>query len=307
MRIFLLLTFLTSLACTAHAQTEVVTSAPVPSAPKDTSYWRKGSQLGFNLSQASFSKNWKSGGTNNISFAALARAKAEYIRGRASWRSELDFQYGGVQNQGQGFRKSQDKIFIDSKYGHNFSKNWSFYGSLNFFSQFAHGFKYSTDPNGQVLAKYVSNFMSPGYFTESIGVEYKPADYFFVRMGTGTLRQTVVQDTTLHNQEPTNYGVHVGKKVRNEIAFQAMASFERDIAKNLTLKARYTGFYNYTTIADPRNWDHRIETSFVAKINRYVSTSLSAIMIYDRDADRDVQVSYQLGFGLLATIGAVDK
>jgi hypothetical protein len=99
----------------------------------------------------------------------------------------------------------------------------------------------------------------------------------------------------------------VGKKVRNEIAFQAMASFERDIAKNLTLKARYTGFYNYTTIADPRNWDHRIETSFVAKINRYVSTSLSAIMIYDRDADRDVQVSYQLGFGLLATIGAVDK
>jgi len=287
----------------------VIMPAVEPSpAPKDTTYWKKGMMLGANLTQATFSKNWKSGGTNNLSFSLLAQARAEYIRGQISWRSEMDFQYGSVRNQGQGYRKSLDKLYLDSKVGHKLATHWDLFASLNLFSQFAQGFTYSTDPvTNAIMAKYVSAFMAPGYITESAGVEYKPITYFFLRIGAATLRQTLVRDTTLHRQEPTNYGVPVGRRVRNEVALQIVASFEKDVAPNINLKTRYTGFYNYTTLADPQQWDHRLETGIVARVNKYISTSIMGLMIFDRDADTDVQVSYQLGLGFLATLGNFDK
>jgi hypothetical protein len=289
----------------AQAQTTLVDSAKA--APKDTTYWTKGLMFGANINQANFSKNWKAGGVNNTSFSAAVYAKAEYIKGKTSFRSEVDLQYGSVRNQGQNLRKSLDRMFIDTKLGHNISPNWSLYASLNFFSQFAQGFKYDKGANGEDSASYVSRFMAPGFFTESVGFEYKPVSYFFLRLGTGTLRQTIVNDSTIYHHVPTNYGVPIGKTVRNEFALQVQANFEKDIAKNMNLKARYTGFLNYSSIADPKTWDHRIETTLTARINRYVSTTLTGIMIYDKDADNDIQVSYQLGLGLLATLGKVEK
>jgi len=45
-------------------------------ATTDSSYWKGGVELGFNAAQATFSSNWKSGGTHNISrldFMATAK------------------------------------------------------------------------------------------------------------------------------------------------------------------------------------------------------------------------------------------
>jgi hypothetical protein len=305
-KLLLLFTLLPTLARSQTILTDSVLVAPLP-VLKDTTYWKKGIQMGINLTQANFSKNWKAGGSNNFSFSAFTYAKAEYIRDKVSFRSEADFQYGAIKNAGQDMRKSLDRLFLDTKYGHNISKNWSLYTSVNFFSQFAQGFTYGKRVDGRDSAAYVSAFLAPGFVTESIGFEYKPVSYFFARFGTGTLRQTIVTDTTIYRNVPTNYGVPRGKKVRNELALQVQANFEKDIAKNLNLKARYTGFLNYQTIDDPKTWDHRIETTLLARINKYVSTTLTAILIYDKDADNDVQVSYQLGLGMLATFGKVEK
>lgn len=289
------------------AQTPAPAEAPAALAPpKDTTYWRKKIKFGANLTQANFSGNWKAGGVNNLSFATLMQGFAEYKRDRNSFRSEIDFQYGAVKNQGQDFRKSLDRIFIDTKYGRNLSKSWSLYSSLNFLSQFARGFNYGkNDSTGEVTATRISQFFAPAYLTESVGFEYKPVDYFFARFGTGTLRQTFVTDTTLYRntEGQKNYGVPIHKVVRNEFALQVMASFEKDIAKNINLKARYIGFFNYITIGQPKTWDHRLEATLLAKVNKYVSATVSSIMIYDLDSDPKPQLSYQLGLGVLAVFG----
>ena len=283
-------------------------TVPLAQPAKDTTYWAKSLKVGANLTQATFSDNWKAGGTNNLSFTALLNAKADYLRDRHTFRSEIDFQYGAVNNAGQGFRKSLDRLFVDTKYGYGIAKSWSLYSSVNLLSQFAQGFAYK-DSAGETRARLLSQFFSPAYLTESFGFEYKPADYFFLRFGTGTLRQTFVIDTTLYRNTPDqkNYGVPIGRRVRNEFALQVMGSFDRDIAKNINLKARYIGFYNYRTLGDPRTWDHRVEAIVLAKVNKYISASVSSILIYDQDADPDVQFSYQLGLGLLATFGGINK
>ena len=297
------------LAAAAHAQVPL----PAPPedkqqvAPKDTTYWSRTFKFAANLTQANFSSNWKAGGVSNISYSTLLQAKANYIRGRHTWNSEVDFQYGSVKNAGTAFRKSLDKLYIDSKYGYAFAKAWSFYGSLNLLTQFDNGYKYIqvADPtSGDKLEQgiLISRFFAPAYITQSTGVEYKPVDYFFIRFGTGTLRQTIV-GRQVDSALTKNYGVPFGKKVRNEVAFQLMASFDRDIMKNINLKVRYITFINYEKLATLADYDQRLEATLLAKVNKYISTTASALLIYDRDADDKVQFNQTLGLGLLIAIG----
>lgn len=262
------------------------------------SHWKKSLNFGINANQASFSDNWKGGGVNSIALGTLLNVKAIYDRDRMNWSNEADFQYGVVRNQGQNTRKTADRIFFDSKFGYKFrNPKWQFFGSLNFTSQFAPGYRYDKDVNNNEVEKTISLFMSPGFLTQSLGLEHKPKDYFWLRMGVATLRQTFVLDTTIYKQEPTNYGVPIGKKARHEGAFQLTANFDKEIAKNMTLKARYMTFLNYDLIDRPEQIDHRLDMNLIAKVNKYVNVNLAVIVLYDYDMDLSVQTSQLLSLG----------
>ena len=100
-------------------------------------------------------------------------------------------QYGKIKNKNQLQKKNNDRIFWDNKAALQLSKNWYFFGSVTFESQFDNGFSYAGGTDGEVPT-LISRFMSPGYLTESVGFEYKPSKYFSTRIGTGTARQTFV-------------------------------------------------------------------------------------------------------------------
>ena len=138
--------------------------------------------------------------------------------------------------------------------------------------------------------------MAPGYLTESIGFEYKPVKYFWLRIGTGTARQTFVSDTSLYKTNPKNFGVTPGKSFRNELAFQFVTNFDKNIAQNLNLKSHYTMFVNYEKF---NNVDHRFDLTLAARVNKLVSVSVAGIVLYDDDASTKVQASQSLGFGLM--------
>src|SRR5688500_14500784 len=79
----------------------------------DTLRWKKKINFGLNLNQASFSSNWKAGGINSIGFNSLFNYKANYKQNRDSWDNEIDLAFGFVNNSGQGYRKTMDRIFLD--------------------------------------------------------------------------------------------------------------------------------------------------------------------------------------------------
>lgn len=266
---------------------------------KDTTYWTRGLQVGLNFNQAAFSSNWKGGGVNSIAFGGIIKAKANYAKEKWSWTNDLLLEYGMVKNKGQEMRKTADRIFLDSKLGYQISAKWNFYASLSFLSQFDKGYKYVPDASGIERSILISQLFSPAYLTESVGLEWKPLTYFGVRFGAGTIRQTIVMDKELYKNEPTNYGVPIGQTVRNEMAFQLLATFDKNLATNLNLKASYLMFANYETLAAT---DHRLEMVVTAKINKYINTTLSGIMLYDQDQDTQVQISQVLALGILYSL-----
>lgn len=259
-------------------------------------YWRNLTSFGLNVNQVAFSENWGAGGVNSLSLGGQFSYKTDYNKEDKNLASELILQYGTLNNKGQLARKTIDRIFLDNKVALKLSKSWYFFGSLNFESQFDLGFAFSKDAQGNEKRTLLSKFMAPGYLTQSFGFEYKPAKHLFLRIGTGTARQTFVLDKDLYLTNPKNFGVVPGKTFRNELAFQLVGSYDKDIAKNLNLKSRYSVFANYETLS---RIDNRLDLTLTASVNRLINVSLAGIILYDDDMASKVQASQAMAFGLV--------
>lgn len=259
-------------------------------------YWRNWTAFGINVNQATFSDNWGGGGVNSLALGGQFSYKTDYTKDDKNYVAEFLLKYGKLKNKGQLSRKTADRIFLDNKVSFKLSKNWGFFGSVNFESQFDMGYSYSKNAQGNEMRTLLSRFMAPGYLTESIGFEYKPTKSFFIRIGTGTARQTFVLDTTLYKTNPKNFGVTQGNSFRNELAFQIVGAIDKDIAKNLNLKSRYTMFANYEQLS---TIDNRLDLTLTAQVNRLINVSIGAIVLYDDDTADRVQASQAMSFGLV--------
>ena len=265
---------------------------------KDTSYWKTGKQFGANFSNAGFS-NWTAGGQNATGFNVFFNTKGEYARDKTSWVNDLQLQYGILDN-GTGVKKSIDRVFFDTKVGRKLSKVWSLVGGLNFQTQFTAGYKYGATSDKDVK---ISNLFAPAFITEYIGLEWKPKPFFNVVFAPGALRQTIVSDDDVREKKngvlQPAYGVPVGQSLQNDVGImQVVATFDKDIAKNVNLKLRYQLFVQANKIA---NMDNRLDAKLAAKINKYFSATFDLILLYDDDQSFEVQQARNLGLGFLYT------
>jgi hypothetical protein len=121
----------------------------------------------------------ESRGVNSIAFGSILNGNAKYAKEKWSWDSQLELIYGLVKNEGQEFRKSNDRIFLDSKVGYKINDKWGYFTSLNFITQFSQGFDFTQDD--PIL---ISSFFSPAFLTTGFGFEYKPNEEFALRFGS---------------------------------------------------------------------------------------------------------------------------
>lgn len=277
---------------------------PVPTDPiagqvlVDTS-WTTEFSAGLNFNQAAFSGNWKSGGINSIAFGSIIAGKANYTKDRLTWDNEMELLFGIVNNEGERTRKSNDRIFLDSKVGYKMSGNWSAYFSLNFLSQFAKGYNFHENDS----VTLISNFLAPGYLTSSLGFEYKPNQEFALRLSPFSPRFTFVTDKSLYLTVPENYGVPIGETLRTEwLALQIYATYDKNITETFNIKSRYQLFANYETL-DWKTLDHRLDITLTAKITNLINVTLTSINLYDIDQDPGVQYSQTLALGILYKVG----
>ena len=260
-------------------------------------YWKKNITFGLNFSQSAFTGNYAAGGVNAVALGTSFIYHTEYNKAPFSYVSELNLQYGVSKNKGQGKRKTNDRIYFDNKVASQLSKHWYLFGSLTFESQFDKGYNYVDNGNGTFTSQYISNFMSPGYLTEALGFEYKPTGYFDLRLGTGTARQTFVLDHDIHRFQTDNYGVDTNKTVKNDLAFQMVALFDKDIAKNIHLNTRYALFIPYGQ--DLKYITHRVDMVLSARVNRLINVTINGTLLYDKHTSTDAQATEGLALGML--------
>lgn len=288
-----------------HAQEAAPVAKAAAPAPKDT-LWRKKFEVGLTASQTTISNNWTAGGANAYAFSGFFNGSANYKSERITWDNRLELLYSTVWASPNLPRKANDRIWLDSKVGYNFSEDWSFFASGNFQSQFYRGETYTqvTLPNGDqpVVPTTISSFMAPGFLTQSIGLEYKPVKYFYIRFGLISARQTFQLSQEVANTLPDNYGLPFGRTgVRNEGASQIQAEFNKEIMKNITVLLRAFAFKAWQTKWNSEEINSRFDLNITAKVNKYISANFQAIALYQKEQHPFWQFSTALSAGFLYT------
>ena len=243
----------------------------------DTSYWKSKYESTLGFSHTSLT-NWAKGGENySISSNLLHNIYQDYKRKNLSWNNYLGIAYGISKQQSiEGLRKTDDKINFLTKGGLYAWRHWDYTGFFEFKSQFSNGFAY---PN---VKDHISRFMAPAYFQLSIGMNYKPADYFSVFISPVGARLTVVTDTSLTHRQEGAYGITGDNTTLWQVGGSINAIFKKDILKNINLMSKLDIFSNYRE--NPEKIIVGWENNVLMKVNKYISISLSTMLIYDDKA-----------------------
>jgi hypothetical protein len=264
-------------------------------------------QAGFNLNQSTFSDNWTSGGFNSYAFGGFTNYVAKFKTKNWDFTSDLQIQLGFQEIQNEGRRKNADRLFYDFKAGYMINKKWNFFASMNFLSQFIEGYDHKTksalEPSKDSL---ISALFAPAYLTSSIGLEYKPLEYLWMRFGAGTLRQTIVLDERISNAGL--YGLKKpGDKLRNQAVLQFIANFDKNLAQNVNLKLRYMSNFDYIKATEigggmDNSIVHIFNANLTLKATKYISTNLQINVIKDPDQDKNTQFSQILSLGVVYSL-----
>jgi flagellar biosynthesis regulator FlbT len=251
--------------------------------------WNVGAIVGLSFNQGHVSDSWSRGGESSIATASTLDAFANYKNGKHTWDNSLKVKYGLIKSGDNGFRKNEDLVELNTKYGQKAVKNWYYSAQFNLKTQMVKGYTYST--SGRNLK---SNFFAPAYIIASIGMDYKPNKNLSVLLSPLSSKYTIVRDTA--NIDQTAFGVDKDKKVKKEIGSYVNISYDLKFWHDLELKNKLTLYSNYSK--KPKNVDVDWELSLVMPINQYLSSKVSTHLISDDDTGSKVQFKENFSIGV---------
>lgn len=246
-----------------------------------------GSQAGF--------QNWAEGGVNTLVFTVGIDGKAE--RQSSNWKQKITskLSFGLVKQDTLAFRKAEDLIRITATFGYTgkgFLDKLRPTIAFQARTQFAPGFNFEKNPfgDGRKPPVKVSDFMSPGTFTQSIGLAYQVRPWISQRLGIGG-KETVVMLKDLR----TLYTLNRDETVRLEIGLEAFTDIDKEIFKNVFLKSTLGLFAAFNK---PESPDFIWENVLNMKVNSWLQVNFEWSALYDSDISSKAQLKEVFSVGI---------
>ena len=236
---------------------KTITEAPVEQQKvKKPSNWTESLMTNIKFGQTSLT-NWAAGGDNTVTLQAYIDGNANYKKNDLFWNNRLQLDYGFVYASSKPIlQKSDDRIYLESKFGYKNEKMKNFSLSINydFKSQFNTGYDYLTptvpadkyqDGEGNVPAlddlshkdqvalwkgarNKKSGFLAPAYTNLAVGIDVKPFKWLSLNIAPFTGGVVIVRDQDLRH----NYGMKLKNEYANpeSLSAEALQQFEEDMA-----------------------------------------------------------------------------
>ena len=264
--------------------------------------WKKSGNAVFLVNQSSFS-NWTSGGQSSISGTLKVDYNYNYSDNGWAWDTKIFSNFGLNKISGSEFlKKTDDRIEVNSVLGKKFNNDvigkWSYSSFFNFQTQFAKGYRFGKDSNGNPNRTEKSRFFSPATLQLGVGLYWKKSKDFWVNVAPMTGKLILVNRffTETLNENETYFGVKKGGNSRFELGASVRAYYKSEIFKNIILENRLSLYSDY--LDRPQNVDFDCTFNFVMKVNQYISTNLIFQFVYDDNEIKRVQIREVLGLGL---------
>lgn len=261
-------------------------------------HWTYYSEVEINMSQGALA-NWASGGENSLSLLSNIRYFWNYNKNKTSWENWMHYRFGFMKNGEEEIRKNEDRFELNSKLGQKAFLHWYYTIQFNVLTQLFNSYEYPKDKD----RKLVANFMSPGYFNLSLGLDYKPNDRFSLFLSPISGKWNFVRDTA--NIPVSRYGVEAGKRSkRNAGARMDVRSKVTNLFKLMDINNELNMFYSYDEKDKKKddkdilpltvNW--KMTLSF--KINYFMRASIYTELLYDQNSSDKVQFKENLNLGV---------
>ena len=267
-------------------------------------------------------------------------AKLGYNRMKVETKLKDENENEYTRSEGVWF-KNQDEFVVSVAPSFKISDTWSYGSILNFRSQFVNGYKSRTEQKEEHLK---SKFMTPAYLDISLGLTYKSPKAKFpivINLSPVALNATFAESDRIRKENGFNYGIEDPDKTsKYEGGSSLQIDFDRTFGKTGFLRYRTTLYSFYGWISDigqknkisdytefrhaydawvekgsdiktkPRLPIHPIvrwENTLDIKATKYLSTSLSFQLYYNRAQNLDVQTRTLLSVGLTYTFKNKEK
>ena len=262
-------------------------SASAQTAADTTKAWKKGGAITINFNQTTLT-NWAAGGQNSIATNGLLNLFINYKKNKTTWDNSAELGYGLLRSGIHGpLYKSDDKIDLTSKWGHEAFYKVYYAALINFKSQFTKGYNY---PNDSVV---ISDFLAPGYLLGSIGMDYKPNDDLSLYLSPVTGKFTFVNNKTLADagafgvdpaeRDSSGNIIKQGNRVRKELGAYLTFKYKKKLGTNIAFTTKLDMFSNY--FHDFGNIDVNWDVLVNMKVSKYLAVSVGTTLIYDDDVD----------------------
>ena len=251
--------------------------------------WRKSVVGNFGTTQTGFD-NWTAGGENTFAWQLNLNTHLVYEQEKWNWTNVGKMAFGKSQIGNQNPRKSVDEIRLEMVYTYKLGSMVNPYVAVKGETQFTYGYQY-TDTS----AVKISNFMDPGYFTESVGAGYAQSEQLSTRLGVA-LKQTVTNDFPVpYSDDPATTDLETFK---SEAGLESVTDFSQKFRENLLFTMNLSLFSNLKTVNQiDVQWDNIL----TASITEYVNVTFNFKLVYDRDLSVRRQIKQALTLGLIYT------
>ena len=260
--------------------------------------WKRGGDAKLLFNQASFSE-WASGGQNSVALSFHINYDLSYQNNGWKWDTKFLGDFGLTKISGTKFlRKTNDRFDLQSFLGKSFSKEWSYSTVFGVKTQFARGYTFGKNEDGEDIRTLRTHFFSPVYIQLGVGLYWKKSKNLWVNMAPFTQRITLVsRKFTMDLPEGKEYfGVRKGDNHRFELGASVNAFYKFSPMENMTLEQRLGLYSDYLDKAENVDLDYQVAAEL--KVNEYISTNLILQLVYDDNAVQGLQVREVFGVGV---------
>lgn len=291
----LILTLTLSLLSLQFASAQAGTAAaPAP----DTSAWKKGGGIGFDLTGMSIINPRLGAGSNRFGLGGLVNLFANKKLAKSYWDNSASLQLSAIRIGGKSepFQKNVDIIRLNSRYGYNIKKDVLFFAldgaaETQLLATYT-GNLLKEDKAANPQSELLSKFLAPARLQLSPGLDYKPTAHLSFFFSPASFNLIYVSDDALAripaNPENPPLGNESGKNSRFQLGYALKAAYTNKYFKDrIATTSKLSWFADYRTNL---NGNVLWQNSMDIAIFKGLSLNLYGDLIYDHFVKVQVDV-----------------
>lgn len=251
-------------------------------------HWTYYSDVTLSFGQGFISSNWASGGENSLSILSDLKYFINYKKRTTTWENSFRYRLGALKSGSEELSKNEDKLEIQSKIGIKAFRHW------NYATQFDMNTVLFNSYNASDRETVIANFLSPGNFTLSLGLDFKPKDNISLYLSPIAGQWVYVRDTT--KVDPTRYGIEKGKKLKSDAGAKIELKNKHTLFNFLNIDNHLMLFSSYYEQPEKLTLDWRLTLNF--RINYFMQTTIYTNAVYNQNDSKKIQFKETLNLGV---------